>query len=316
MLRFACAAASIDCAPINSVQKGSSMKISSRLWPLAISFSALASAFSHAQTVEIATIPGKAQDGYSLVGYVFKPSLDKFSAPFPAVVLVHGRAGAYSANAKGIGCDGTFTPNNCFNAGTLSARISSWASRLQQMGYLTLVLDSFGSKGTPEGFAAGTFGDRAAMFDPKVARVGDSYAALSYLRGILGWSNGGTTTLNTVGSTNGFLSAPTPTTGFRAAVSFYPGCGTASLFMTNYSNYAPTLVFLAQDDAEVDPIVCRNVINQAAQSGASISFKFFPDTDHYFDDPSASTQNVKLNRASTTDARRRAELFLEANLKN
>jgi dienelactone hydrolase len=281
---------------------------------------------THAQTIENVVFPGLAPDGYSLLAYLFKPNPDTFPGQRPGVVLMHGRAGPYSSSQHGQGCDGQYTPNACFNVTTLSLKIESWAKRWQELGYMTLVVDGFGSRGRPEGFAAGTFSDRAEMFDPKIARVADSYAALAYLRtrsdviadriGIHGGSNGGTTALNAVGVVNGFLANPTTTTGFRAAISFYPGCGSTSMRMPNYVNYAPTIMLLAQDDEEVDPVSCIGVAGTATAQGGALTYTIYPDTNHSFDDPSASVQSPKRNRPSSTEARRRAELFFATHVMN
>jgi dienelactone hydrolase len=40
-----------------------------------------------------------------------------------------------------------------------------------------------------------------------------------------GWSNGASATLATMSSSTPALNTPTPATGFRGAVAFYPGCG-------------------------------------------------------------------------------------------
>jgi dienelactone hydrolase len=292
---------------------------------VAMAAAALAQSAS-AQTIENVVFPGLAPDGYSLLAYLFKPNPDAFPGPRPAVVVMHGRAGPYSSAQHGLGCDGQFTPNACYNVTTLSIKIESWGKRWQELGYVALVVDGFGSRGRPEGFAAGTFSDRAEMFDPKIARVADSYAALNYLRtrgdviadriGIHGGSNGGTTALNVVGVVNGFLASPTTTTGFRAAISFYPGCGTTSMRMPNYVNYAPTIMFLAQDDDEVDPANCIAVAGTATAQGGNLSYTLYPDTNHSFDDPSASVQSPKRNRPSSTEARRRAEQFFATHVMN
>lgn len=293
---------------------------------IATAASLLGAPHATAQTIENVAFPGLAPDGYSLLAYLFKPNPDQFPAPRPAVVLMHGRAGLYSSSQHGQGCDGQFTPNNCFNVTTLSIKLDSWARRWQELGYVTLVVDGFGSRGRPEGFAAGTFSDRAEMFDPKIARVADSYAALAYLRtrsdvvpdriGIHGGSNGGSTALNAVGVVNGFLANPTPTAGFRAAISFYPGCGTTSMRMPNYVNYAPTIMFLGQDDEEVDPANCIAIAGTATAQGGALTYTLYADTNHSFDDTAAAVQSPKRNRPSSTEARRRAEQFFATNVMN
>lgn len=79
-------------------------------------------------------------DGHTtLVGYLFKPENPR-STRAPAVVMMHGRAGAYSSAANGR-----------YDASTLSRR-QAWGRIWAQQGYLALLGDGFGPCGYPHGF--------------------------------------------------------------------------------------------------------------------------------------------------------------------
>ena len=56
----------------------------------------------------------------------------------PAVVMMHGRAGAYSAGADGV-----------YDATTLSKRHKLWGRLWSEHGYLALLVDGFGPRGYP-----------------------------------------------------------------------------------------------------------------------------------------------------------------------
>src|SRR5450631_1266560 len=76
----------------------------------------------------------------TLVGYVFKPEVPH-AARSPAVVMMHGRAGAYSSAANGQ-----------YDASTLSRRHQQWGHLWAQQGYLAILVDGFGPRGYPHGF--------------------------------------------------------------------------------------------------------------------------------------------------------------------
>ena len=135
---------------------------------------------------------------------------------FPAVVLLHGCSGMWSASDP-----------------TQPARyVRRWLERLQAQGYVAIAVDSFRARGVKG------CDRRVGIAD----RAGDAAAALAYLRSlsyvspqriaVLGWSTGGTAALASV-SRKG--------TGFRAAVAFYPRCG-------SYRPAVPARVLTAAKD--------------------------------------------------------------------
>src|SRR5258708_13684328 len=187
----------------------------------------------------------------SLVGYVFKPE-GPHAARTPAVVLMHGRAGPYSSLADGR-----------YDASTLSQRHQKWGHLWAQQGYLAILVDGFGPRGFPQGFTHALYEQRPERVHEVAVRPFDAYGALAYLRtrndvapdriALQGWSNGASATLATMSSATPALKSPTPATGFRGAVAFYPGCGLQGQFEKGLVPYAPVLVFVAAPDQAIDP---------------------------------------------------------------
>ena len=89
----------------------------------------------------------------TLVGYVFKPNHAK-EKRVPAVVMMHGRAGAYSSLANGV-----------YDASTLTKRHKFWGETLAQNGYIAILVDGFGPRGYPHGFAAHSYEQRPPELD-------------------------------------------------------------------------------------------------------------------------------------------------------
>ena len=125
----------------------------------------------------------------TLVGYLYKPA-NPAGPGLPAVVMMHGRAGAYSERANGV-----------FDATTLSLRHKAWGREWADAGYLALLVDGFGPRGFPQGFPRFSYDSRPDVLNEPTVRPLDAYGALAYLRsrpdviadriGLQGWSNGG-----------------------------------------------------------------------------------------------------------------------------
>jgi carboxymethylenebutenolidase len=108
---------------------------------------AIAAAFLSAPARAQDTVPERvsfasADRATTLTGYLFKPA-NPASSRIPAVVMMHGRAGAYSERANGV-----------FDATTLSMRHKAWGREWADAGYLALLVDGFGPRGYPQGFRA------------------------------------------------------------------------------------------------------------------------------------------------------------------
>ena len=253
-----------------------------------------------AAAAEPKTVHFKSEDGRTnLTGYLFEPHVP---GPRPAIVMLHGRAGPYSSLAKGV-----------YTAKTLSKRHKQWGEFWAERGYMALLVDSFGPRGYAQGFPQGSYENRPAEVSEQTVRPLDAYGALAFLRarhdirpdriGVQGWSNGGMTVLVTI-------SDRSPQSGFRAALAEYPGCGMEAI-QGRYRPYAPLLILIAANDAEVSPKRCQEF---AARN--HLESIVYPGAEHNFDDPGTKKQSNPSNREATADAMRRAEAFFAAHLQH
>ena len=129
---------------------------------------------------------------------------------------------------------------------------------------------------------------------------------------LMGWSNGGSATLAAMADDK---PADMRRLGFRAALSFYPGCGLKQRFdRAGYKAYAPVLVFMGTADEEVSPKLCRQLVRKSSRLGSPIELVEYDGATHSFDTPIKSRQSVPANAAATADVRARAAAFLEQRL--
>ena len=262
--------------------------------------SAKSAAASLPERVTFASADGRT----TLVGYVFSAE-GPHPARTPAVVMMHGRAGAYSSRAHGK-----------YDASTLSKRHQQWGHIWAQQGYLAIMVDGFGPRGYPEGFPRFSYDSRPDELNEVTVRPLDAYGALAYLRtrddviadrvGLQGWSNGGSATLATMSETAPGITAPTPAAGFRAGLAFYPACGLKGQFVDGIKPYAPVQVFHGSADEQVSPRRCADLVAKSQAAGGDIHFQLYLGAVHGFDDPSPSRQEDEANESATRDATARA----------
>jgi len=260
----------------------------------------IASPRSVPETVHFPTANGSV----TLVGFLFAPS---GNGPHPAIVMLHGRAGPYSSLAHGR-----------YDATTLSKRHKEWGEFWAQRGYVALLVDSFGPRGYAEGFPRGSYADRPDAVSEQTVRPLDAYGALKYLRGrgdvnpdrigVQGWSNGGMTVLVTMSDQAPGIAKPTATTGFRAALAEYPGCGMDAV-KGEWRPYAPVLMLLGSADEEVSPKRCETFAKKAQKAGGPLEYHVFDGAEHNYDDPSNTKQSNPANATATEETRRMAESF-------
>lgn len=276
---------------------------------LALSFLFGATA-SHAEpeTVYFASADGAT----NIVGYLFRP---KAPGPHPAIVLLHGRAGPYSAD---VNKDCTLVARSvasACNAATLSKRHQMWGEFWAGRGVVALLPDSFGPRGKAHGFGRFTHddADRASVNELTVRPL-DAEGALTFLRSrpdvaashvfLQGWSNGGSTTLNV-------MIRQGPRTGFRAALAFYPGCGREALLEDAVATSAPLRFFLGSDDEEVSPTICQHVAQRSIDTGSDVFVALYPGATHDFDDPGEKRQEIPANAQAKADAMARVAGMVE-----
>jgi carboxymethylenebutenolidase len=260
------------------------------------------------------TVHFPSRDGRTnLVGYLFRPTARR-PGRAPAMVHLHGRRGPYSTLAHGR-----------YDATTLTQRHQFWARYWAARGCFTLVIDSFGPRGFPQGFAAGTHGERPAEIDEVKVRPLDAYGGLQFLAqqgeidpariGLQGWSNGASTTLATMATNTLQAVGLRPDAGFRAALAFYPGCGLNDAYRGGYTAYAPVAILIGTADEEVQPARCEALVRDNQRPGNAIALTLYPQATHDFDDPGKKRQDVAANAAAFADATTRAAAFMGPHLK-
>jgi dienelactone hydrolase len=192
----------------------------------------------------------------------------------PAVLALHGCGGLY---AKG---------------GVLAERYRETAERLHAAGYAVLMPDSFGSRSLRD-ICQTRYRYRYRDRSVDVAqRVQDARAALVWLAaqpqvdarhiGVLGWSNGATTTLNLLEQRR---TRPEPgEPAIAGAAVFYPGCGPLAKRQA-VLEAAPLLMLLgALDDwTPAQPCVDFARSLQARSGGGDITVQVYDNSYHGFD---------------------------------
>ena len=264
-----------------------------------------------AQRVQVEAVAFPSRDGKTeLKGYLFKA--DNAPATAPAVVMMHGGAGAYSSRAAGE-----------YNAATLSARHKAWGRLLARSGYVALMVDDFGSMGYPEGFKSAAYKRRPAEVDEVAYRPLHAYGALGFLQqrsdvdgrrvALLGWSNGGSATLAAMADDKpGDIS----TAGFRVGVALYPDCGLKKRFAKDgYSPYNPVRVFIGTADKYVSAALCEKLVANARKKGGDITLTVFKGATHSYDTPGKSRQSIKANADAKAATEAGIVAFLAATLK-
>jgi dienelactone hydrolase len=206
--------------------------------------------------------------GQQLRGLLFRP---EGAGPFPAVVAMHGCSGLIQSKGK------------------MFERDAGWAHELRNRGFITLFVDSFGSRGVAAGCAAGS--DPVAK--PWAERTYDSYAGLAYLQGradviadrvgLIGWSHGGATVMFTVSTQGKARPSHLPHGDFRAAVAFYPGWCRAGWMPANWAPAMPLLVVLGGADNWTVAAPCAAITQAAAKAGAPVETVIYPGAFHDFD---------------------------------
>jgi dienelactone hydrolase len=270
-----------------------------RILALAIPLLAASAAMAAPETVYFKSADGKTE----IVGYLFRPT---GPAPHPAMVMLHGRAGPYSANDNAT-C--TFVRRGLdspCNADTLSKRHVMWGEYWAARGYLALLPDSFGPRGKAHGFPRNSHNDPdRKSVNEKTVRPFDAEGALTFLGThddidasrifLQGWSNGGSTLLNV-------MIRQGDKAGFRGALAFYPGCGDDALLKDTVLTTTPMAMFQGADDEEVSPKICRHVAGRSLTADTNLDVTFYPGATHDFDDPGEARQKVPGNQAAKADA--------------
>jgi carboxymethylenebutenolidase len=250
-----------------------------------------------------------------LVGYLYKPARMP-AARVPAVVMMHGRGGVYSSRASGL-----------YDASTLSLRHKAWGRLWAEAGYIAVLVDGFGPRGYPAGFPRFSYDRRPKALNEVTIRPLDAYGALAYLRarpdvipdriGLQGWSNGGSATISAMHIDAPGTASPTPHTGFRAALAFYPACRLKGRFDDEpFRPYAPMLVLHGTDDEEVSHRRCADLVERSQDNGGDLAIELYTGATHGFDTPTRKRQSVEANAEAREAAIDRSLRFFARHLRS
>ena len=169
-------------------------------------------------------------------------------------------------------------------------------------GWVVLLVDSFGPRGVREICTS-----RTRPVEPGRERARDAYGALVYLQqqnfvradriALLGWSNGGSTVLWTIG-TDSHARPAGLAHDFRAAVAFYPGVPRrARVALVGHADPAPDA---GRREGRLDTgrPLRRSRLARAKHAGPAVEIVTYPAAFHYFDAPDVPLR-VRQNIAST-----------------
>ena len=220
------------------------------------------------------------QGGVTLRAVLYRPD---GPGPFPAVVALHG-------------CGGLANKTD-----PITPRFEEWGGRLKAAGFAVLFPDSFASRGL-----GSQCGVRERDVRASRERVGDTNAAREWLQrqpwvmrervSLVGWSNGGTTTLWTVRENK---AAPPAGGDFRSAVAFYPGCH--DLQKAGWTARVPTLILNGAADDWTPAAPCQQIVAAAQGRGAQAVIVTYPDAYHDFDAPNVPVHQRKGVVAFSSD---------------
>lgn len=226
--------------------------------------------------MQIVQFPTLHADRITLSAALLRPDGD---GPFPAVLLLHGCGGLYTAK------------------GRMGSRERGWMETLRDDGYAVLAVDSF----NPRGFRTICASDQRSI-TAEDDRPFDAYAALRWLRGqpyvardriaVMGWSHGGTTTLSTVSEATarrvGWREA-----GFAAAVAMYPGC--LKLSRTDYATKTPILMELGLKDDWTPAKYCQRLVDRLRDRNGVIAVDGYAEAYHGFDEPTGKVHTRRVS---------------------
>jgi dienelactone hydrolase len=199
------------------------------------------------------------------------------AGPFPAVVIVH--------DCSGLGPRSSGAP-------------ARWARELGARGYVTVIPDSFTTRGHPDGVCTDASPSRGEVAPSR--RVRDAYAALSHARALpyvdgrrvalMGGSHGGSTTLASMAVPQNAwdLLAREKRAGFAAAVALYPSCGVSlgtwrADGAGTYRSVAPLLILIGEKDDWTPAAPCVKLAASTRATEHPVAITVYPGAHHSFD---------------------------------
>ena len=227
---------------------------------------------------------GPGQPSTMLDGYLFRPPGD---GKHKAIVGLHGCGGMFSRTS-----------------GQITPIYRAWAAEFNRLGYVFLLVDSFGPRRHGEMCSIGGF-----ELDLYRKRPKDAYGALWYLQaqpyvrgdriGLVGWSQGGGATLFAIAAQSLARPSALPQGDFRAAVAFYPGGCNERRHPVPWTSQIPLLVLIGAEDVWTPMAPCKTFLDGAIARGAGVEMQIYPGAYHAFDAPN-------LTRRELPDYRTRA----------
>lgn len=211
--------------------------------------------------------------------------------PHPAVILMHGCGGLQPAVAKALAIH---------------------ATALNDAGFATLILDSFGPRGIGGGYVCETY---ERLGNARNYRMQDARDAKTFLTGradidsanifAMGQSNGGSVAIRL---------SQRDTREFRALAGFYPWCGAFNRLGAKAQLTTPLIVFGGDADDWVPPDNCTTITAE----GAEYAVHVYPGAAHSFDlqIPEQRFQGhlVGNNAAAEKDSRAKMIAFFKRHL--
>ena len=163
--------------------------------------------------------------------------------------------------------------------------------------------DSFGPRGTDE-----ICSKSQREIRPAYERARDVYGAFEFLLtrgdvdpariGILGWSNGGITTLAAISAHTS--ARPQLAHDFRVAVAMYPGCRDALARKDWLPPIAPLHILIGEVDDWTPAAPCQDLVERAVAAGGAADIVVYPGAYHDFDDPNMRVHTK--HDVATTDS--------------
>jgi dienelactone hydrolase len=214
------------------------------------------------------------------------------AGPSPAVILLHSCSGNWQRTDE------------------------RWAKRIASWGYVTLTVDSLGPRGidscrntTPHDVDRDAY--RALKFLIRLPSVDPARVA------VLGFARGGATAIRAV--EHGPFEKTSPNK-FRAAIAFYPSCGSFKGYMT-----VPTLILIGEFDDWTPAEECRKMVDgrdtwgiSRQERGAPVKLIVYPGAYHAFDAPGPKIpiegHHLEFNQAATDQASDALREFLDATI--
>jgi dienelactone hydrolase len=256
-------------------------KFKHKLLPIHILFLALTANVYAAERAFQVILPVANLPDISL--HVFTPS----NTPKGVLIALHGCGGLLSTNTK--------------NGDKLSSRHAAMAQYANALGWVAVFPDSFTTRGRRE-ICTQKFSERTIK---QTQRKADALATAEWVKAqewmpqaltnqaqpklksvLLGWSNGGSTVLETIESpksADAAYSNEKITTLIDQAVAFYPGC--SAQLARHYRTKVPLTLFIGGLDDWTPPQPCI-----ALGHSVDAQVYVYPEAHHGFDSPSGKVR--------------------------